>query len=72
MLQVIQGGLDVFSPNYGRIEPQVREAHLQVPTQTTWGEPLPGNVNLLLKSMLAQDPTYRRSELCLALLGPVD
>jgi serine/threonine protein kinase len=72
MLQVIQGGLDVFSPTYGRIEPQVREAHLQVPTHTTWGEPIPGDLNLLLKAMLSQDPTYRRSELCLALLGSPD
>lgn len=72
MLQVIQGGLEVFSLNYGRIESQIREAHLQVPTRTTWGEPIPGNLNLLLKSMLAEDPAHRRSELCLALLGPVD
>lgn len=72
MVQVIQGGLDVFSLNYGRIEPQVREAHLQVPTKTNWGETIPGDLQLLLKTMLAQDPTHRRSQLCLALLGPVD
>lgn len=72
MLQVIQGGLDVFSLSYGKIEPQVREAHLQVPTQTMWGEPIPGDLNLLLKAMLSEDPTYRKSQLCFSLLGPVD
>lgn len=72
MLQVIQGGLDVFSPSYGKIEPQIREAYLQVPTKTSWGEPIPGDLNLLLKSMLAVDPTHRRSQLCLDLLGPLD
>lgn len=72
MLQVIQGGLDVFSLSMGKIEPQVKEAHLQVPTRTSWGEPIPGELNLLLKAMLAQDPTHRRSQLCLSLLGPVD
>jgi hypothetical protein len=72
MLQVIQGGLDVFSSSYGKIEPQIREAHLQVPTKTSWGEPIPGDLNLLLKSMLAVDPTYRRSQLCLTMLGPVE
>ena len=71
MLQVIQGGLDVFSPSFGKIERQVPEAHLQVPTKTSWGEQIPGDLHLLLKAMLAVDPTYRRSELCLTMLGAV-
>lgn len=72
ILQVVQGGLDVFSPSYGKIEPQIAEAHQQVPTKTFWGEAIPGQLTLLLKSMLTVDPTYRRSRLCLDLLGAFD
>jgi len=43
-----------------------------VPTETSWGEPIPGDLNLLLRAMLAEDPTYRKSQLCLNLLGPID
>ena len=72
MLKVIRGGLDLFSPSRGDIESQIREAQAQVPTKTSWGEPIPGDVNLLLKSMLAVDPTYRRSKLCLTMLGSIE
>lgn len=68
-LQLIDGGGEVLSRSLGKIEPQVMMMYTNVPTHTRWGEAIPADLQALLKSMLNPDPQYRRSALCLALLG---
>ena len=72
ILQVIRGGLPVILPECGNLASQVRDAHTLIPTNTSWGEPLSSDLKIVLKSMLAVEPTYRRSKLCLSLLGSLE
>jgi serine/threonine protein kinase len=69
ILQLFDGGAVVLSRSLGKIEPQVMEAHRNVPERMRNGEPIPSDLQVLLKIMLNPDPEYRRSRLCLALLG---